>query len=383
MIPAFLTFLPLPSTKGHTMAKCNPLFKIVSLALSALLTCTSPSLQACTRVLFTGTDNTVITARSLDWEEDMHSDLWVFPRGLKQNGAAGARSIEWTSKYGSVIVSGYNVGTADGMNEKGLVANALYLAESDYGKLAENKKPLLSISLWAQYALDNFETVASAVEALSKEPFFIIAPVLPNGSPAQLHLSLSDPNGDSAIFEYIDGKLVVHHGKQFTVMTNSPSFDKQLALNTYWEEIGGQSFLPGTSRAADRFARAAFLLSSIPKEPAAAFISAVPEHNFMNQALASMLGVIRSVSVPLGISTPGKPNIASTFWRTLSDHKTQVYYFDSAASPNICWVDLNELDFNKGAPVKTLKVSNGSIYLGNVTNQFKPAQIFKFLPAKQ
>jgi choloylglycine hydrolase len=35
------------------------------------------------------------------------------------------------------------------MNERGLVANLLYLAESDYGKPVAGK-PLLSISAWAQ-----------------------------------------------------------------------------------------------------------------------------------------------------------------------------------------------------------------------------------------
>ncbi len=45
--------------------------------------------------------------------------------------------------------------------------------------------------------------------ALRKEPFAIIAPTLPNGRPAQGHLSLSDPSGDSAIFEYVGGKLVI------------------------------------------------------------------------------------------------------------------------------------------------------------------------------
>lgn len=79
--------------------------------------------------------------------------------------------------------------------------------------------------------LDNFATVAEAVAALRKEPFQVIAPILPNGLPAQLHLSLSDATGDSAIFEYLGGKLVIHHGKQYQVMTNSPSFDQQLALN--------------------------------------------------------------------------------------------------------------------------------------------------------
>lgn len=336
--------------------------------------------EGCTRVLYTGQEDTIMTGRSMDWKEDMHSNLWAFPRGIKRDGAAGANSIQWTSQYGSLIVSGYDVGTADGMNEKGLVANVLYLAESDYGTSVN--KPKLSISLWAQYALDNFATVNAAVEALQKEPFQIIAPVLPNGTPAQLHLSLSDPSGDSAIFEYVQGKLVIHHGKQFTVQTNSPTYDQQLALNTYWEQIGGTVFLPGTSRAADRFARASFLVNAIPKQIDKDFISAVPDGSFAHQAAASVLSVMRSVSVPLGISSPVEPNIASTLWRTISDQKNLVYYFDSSTSPNVFWVPLAELDFKSGAPVKKLTVAGGKIYLGNASKNFVESKPFTFLPAE-
>ncbi len=354
---------------------------LAALAGLGIATAFSPPAEACTRALFVGADSTVITGRSMDWGEDMHSDLWVFPKGIKRDGAAGPKSITWTSKYGSLIVSGYNVGTADGMNEKGLVANALYLAESDYGQ-PSGQTALLSISLWAQYALDNFASVSEAVDALSKEPFAVLAPVLPDGSPAQLHLSISDQSGDSAIFEYVDGKLVIHHGKQYQVMTNSPIFSKQLALNAYWEGIGGLTFLPGTNRAADRFARATFLIGAIPKEASSPYITAVPQHNFANQAVASVMGVIRSVSVPLGIKTPGEPNIASTLWRTVSDQKNKVYFFDSATSPNTFWVPLADLDFKNGAPVKKLTTSGGKVYSGNAASNFVAAQPFAFLPAK-
>lgn len=335
--------------------------------------------EACTRTLFVGSDSVVITGRSMDWSEDMYSDLWVFPKGMKRDGAAGPKSITWTSKYGSLVVSGYNAGTADGMNEKGLVANLLYLSESDYGK-PDGKTPLLSITAWAQYVLDNFAFVSEAVDALSKEPFIVLAPVLPDGSPAQLHLAISDEKGDSAIFEYVKGKLIIHHGKQYQVMTNSPIFSKQLALNAYWEGIGGLKFLPGTNRAADRFARASFLIGAIPKETSPHYITAVPQHDFTNQAVASVMGVIRSVSVPLGITTPGEPNIASTLWRTVSDQKNKFYYFDSATSPNTFWVPLADLDFKNNAPVKKLTTSGGKVYSGNAAANFEEAAPFAFLP---
>jgi penicillin V acylase-like amidase (Ntn superfamily) len=349
--------------------------KIMTTALSGLLVAMMlgivpiPEANACTRAVYLGPDGLIITARSMDWLEPTGTDLWVFPRGMKRDGAAGPTSIKWDSKYGSVICSFYGIGTVDGMNEQGLVANCLYLVESDYGK-PDGKKPTISITAWTQYVLDNYATVAEAVDALTKEPFFVVAPILPDGSPANGHLAISDPTGDSAIFEYVAGKLEIHHGKQYQVMTNSPTFDQQLALDRYWEQIGGAVFLPGTSRASDRFARASF------------YINAIPKTADMLKATAEVFSVIRSVSVPLGVTTPGQPNIASTYWRTVSDHKDKIYYFDSAYSPTVFWVPLQELDLKEGAPVKKLPLTSGQTYSGSAASKFEPAEPFKFLPAQ-
>jgi len=220
-------------------------------------------------------------------------------------------------------------------------------------------------------------TVAEAVEALRKEPFYIVELKLPSGHAGVAHLSISDRGGDSAIFEYVGGKLVIHHGKQYTVMTNSPTFDQQLALNAYWETIGGQTFLPGTNRASDRFVRASYYMGTVlkPDDPV--------------EALATALSVIRSVSVPVGITTPGQPNIAATQWRTMSDQKNLVYYFESAFSPYLFWVELKNLDFSAGSPVRKLSLTENSALLvdgkfvsGEVTRYFREASPFAFAGVK-
>jgi len=360
----------------HFPSRPAALALAVALAVAAL----SGVTFACTRTLYVGADDTVLTGRNMDWSEDMASNLWVFPAGMQRDGAAGPQSVKWTSRYGSVVVSSYEAGSGDGLNEKGLSANLLYLAESDYGK-PKAGQPVLTIAAWAQFALDNYATVNEAVAALEKEPFKLIAPTLPNGQAAALHLALSDRTGDSAIFEYIGGKQVIHHGKQYNVMTNSPSYDQQLALNAYWKGIGGLTFLPGTNRAADRFARASFLLDSIPRKSDPHYIKGVPQQAFVNQAVASVMGVQRAVSVPLGITTPDQPNISSTIWRTVADQKNLVYYFDSATRPNTFWVTLDKLDFKVGAPVRKLTIQNGEVFSGEVAGQFKDAVPFLFLPA--
>lgn len=160
--------------------------------------------QGCTRLVYETGNQSYITGRSMDWmDASAKTALWVFPRGMKRDGTVGTNPIKWTAKYGSIAVSFYDVGTADGMNEKGLVTNLLYLKEAEWGDATKSEKPTLTAGAWAQYFLDNYATVEEAVAAMADPAFVIIAPTLPNGSAAGLHLSLSDATGDSAIFEYI------------------------------------------------------------------------------------------------------------------------------------------------------------------------------------
>lgn len=326
--------------------------------------------DACTRFVYHGVNDQIITARSMDWKNDVATNLWIFPRGMKRSGEAGPNSIKWTSRYGSVIASGYDISTTDGMNEAGLVANALWLVESKYPAY-DGSKPGLSIAAWTQYVLDNYATVAEAVAALEHEPFIIVTDKVPGEDRlATLHLSLSDSSGDSAIIEYIDGKQVIHHDRKYQVMTNSPTFDEQLALNAYWQQIGGTVMLPGTNRAADRFARASFYVNAIPKD------------ENPNRAVASVFSVIRNTSVPYGIATPDQPNISSTRWRSVADHKRKLYFFESALTPNTFWVDLKAIDFSEGSGrVKKLDLGpdQDHTYSGDATAAFREAAPFKFL----
>ncbi len=322
--------------------------------------------EACTRAVYLGPENMVVTGRTMDWREDIQTNLYLFPRGMERAGADKGNTLHWKSKYGSVIAAGYDIGTSDGMNEKGLVANLLYLAESDYIRSGDTR-PVLGISVWTQYVLDNFATVEEAVAELKKETFRIDAPDMPNGAKSTMHLSISDATGNSAIFEYIGGKLVIHEGRECQVMTNSPVYSKQMTLDDYWQQIGGLVMLPGTNRASDRFVRASF------------YINAIPQTSDPHRAVAGVFSVMRNVSVPLGISVEGQPNISSTRWRSVSDQKNKVYYFETTLTPNVFWVSLNKMDFREGAPVRKLSLVNGEIYAGDTASDFKESKPFKFL----
>lgn len=340
----------------------------ISLLAGSFLLLPSQHAIACSRLLYETGTGTYIVARSMDWNDPTaKTSLWVFPEGLQRDGGIGTNPIKWTAKYGSVIATLYDAATVDGINEKGLVGNVLYLAESDYGDPAKTGKPTISIAAWLQYFLDNYATVKEAVAAMQDAPFTVVAPVLPNGRPASGHLSISDTSGDSAIFEYIKGKLVIHHGRQYRVMTNSPTYDQQLALDTYWKLIGGDKFLPGTISAADRFARLSYNLETSPK---------FKDHHL---AVASAFSQIRAISVPLGMSDPKHPNIASTLWRTVTDDGAKRYYFDSAVFPAVFWVDLARVDLKAGASPMMLAVEPDNPLAGEVSAHFRKAKPFAWL----
>jgi penicillin V acylase-like amidase (Ntn superfamily) len=333
---------------------------------AAALSWSTHNAIACTRAVYFGKESQTVTGRSMDWVEDMHTNLWVFPRGMKRDGGLGKGSLQWTSKYGSVVASVYEGGTADGMNEKGIVANLLYLAESEY-PAADDKRPGVCITAWAQYLLDNFATVSEAVAEVKKDAFRVVPVVAPNGASGTVHMAISDPTGDSAIFEYVKGTLAIHHGREYQVMTNSPTYDKQLAINEYWKEFDGAVMLPGTVRAADRFARASY------------YINACQQSADAREAVAAVFSVMRNVSVPRGIRKQGAPNVSSTIWRTAADQKNRVYFYEDTNSPGTLWVKLDKIDFKEGTGVRKLALAGKPDVIGDQSANFEKSEPFKFL----
>ena len=359
-------------TGSHRTAFRLP--RLIGLGLSAasLLALAGPA-QPCTRAVYLGPEDRVLTGRSMDWKLPMVSNLWVFPRGMVRDGAAGERSAEWTAEYGSLVVSGYDIVTADGMNEAGLVVNLLWEVEATYPE-DDGATPRVSLSVFPQYLLDRYATVAGAVEDLRDNPVLVATgevPVGPPGREATVHVSMSDATGDSAILEFVDGEMVIWHDRAYQVMTNEPTFDRQRAVLEYWQSVNPREFLPGTVRASDRFVRAQF------------YITAVVQSADPRIAAASVFSVIRQTSVPWGISIEGQPNLSTTRWRVVADHKDRRYHVESVISPSVFWVDLDDLDLSEGAAVRKLDLGLDMerVLSGEVSAEFEDAAPFTFQPA--
>lgn len=346
-------------THGDLMHRTSLLAATAALALLS-----APLADACTRILWNDNDLAVMVGRTMDWPESTEPILTAFPRGMERDGGKAGPDVvvadnpaRWTSKYGSMAVQIYGIGTADGMNEKGLAAHMLYLNAADFGE-RDPSRPGLQAGLWAQYLLDNAATVE---EALALFEGIQIVPVSARGHEANVHLAMEDATGDSAIIEYIDGKPVIHHGRDFRIMTNDPAYDQQLALLAQqdFSKPASDMPLPGNVNPVDRFQRAAYYLALLP-EPASE-----------REAAAGILAIARNVSVPFGAPYKGF-GIYNTEYRTAADLTARRYFFELSNAPSVIWADLSAMNLDAGQPVRTLD-PNDIALAGNVLGAFAPA----------
>lgn len=337
--------------------------RLMSLATLVFATLIASSAMPCSRFLWNNKLG-VFVARTMDWPESTEPILTVLPRGMARDGGKlGSEVIvkenpaRWTSKHGSMVTTMYGLGTIDGFNEKGLGVHLLYLSATDFGP-RDTARPAVHAGLWGQYLLDNCATVKEALDAFNA---IQVVMAEARGHKANLHLAMEDTSGDSAVIEFINSKPVIHHGKQYRIMTNDPTYDEQLALLSRldFSKPTSDTPLPGNVKATDRFQRIAY------------FSALLPEPKNEREAVASAIAIARNVSVPFG--APYKNfGIYNTEYRTVINLTNLRYYFELTTSPNVIWADLSRFDLKPGAPVMVLNPYEGDL-CGNVTEKFYKA----------
>lgn len=320
----------------------------------------------CTVATWKNNGIAVVTSRNMDWHESMHAKLWYLPAGQSRHGLENSpNSLDWTSKYSSIVTTCYDAASADGLNEKGLSMHMLWLAESNYSD-DDGQMPAMSIAYWGQYYLDNFSSVAEAVQHTKNNHFNVLSANIPGTDhKVTTHLALVDKDGDMAVFEYIDGKLKIHHSHDYSVMTNSPSFDKQLENIKQYDGFGGYRPLPGSTEADDRFVRTAYYLNRLQK----------PKD--LRGALAGIISVLRAAAQPYSTPDPKRPNISPTIFRTALDHTNLGYYFEFSDSPFLVWTGFSKFQDSDGVMMCDIE-SNKDLH-GDISDQFKKSEMFKFV----
>lgn len=329
----------------------------LTLPLLALLVSPIHTTNACTRILVADKGNAVVVGRNMDWAEDTQTNFIVYPRHLQHSGApTGINAkqgnwIHWTSNYANIVATGYDNLTTDGFNEKGLAAHMLWFERSDYGKIDESK-PGLSLTVWAQYYLDNFASVADAVSYTKDHPFQIV-PFFHEGTQqwGKLHLILDDASGDSAIFEYINGELQIFHDSANIAATNDPSYDMQMENLKDYLGFGGSKPLPGKTSSRDRFVRATFLAKILPQIPNP------------RELVSAVLGILNNTAHPYNTT------YYRTYWHSLADLTNKIYYYQSVDHQNLISVRLDAFNFNS-PDIMMLDLVHHPDYVGDMTDRF-------------
>jgi penicillin V acylase-like amidase (Ntn superfamily) len=345
----------------------------------------------CTRIFnnFNKENNFLTTARNMDWATELPTCLFVFrnennnPMEKTGTNPQDENSLIWTAKYDSIITmvgDEQKYGASDGLNSAGLAANLLYDSNASYKRKDGSTYKNLDVFCWLQFVLDTCCSVQEVIAKFSKEAspqIQIIGGIVPGSTQsASLHLSVSDAFGDSAIIEVNAGEYIIYNDRKFRVMTNEPSYEKQIELNQYWrwqwskENNFPSNTLPGGTFPSDRFARASYYLNHLD-EPVN-----------IDDSLAQSKSVVMNASVPVNFKSgdSNHPNIAQTLWTTISSHNDLKYFFCNSRTPGSIWIDLNKIDLFP-APVSRLILVeevdstfiNKSIY-GFKNNDFEVAK---------
>jgi penicillin V acylase-like amidase (Ntn superfamily) len=332
--------------------------------LATPFTFKAEELLACSRVFINDRKLAKIVVRSMDLPLSIpeRPKFFVFPRGMARSSdnsvipgirakveGIGSNFVRWTSRLGNVVMTGFDGAATDGLNENGLAAHVLELGESQHEPKDDRSE--LPDSHWAQYVLDTFATVKDVVDAHNAGKFRVVAAwstELGYLKPLGLHLAVEDASGDSAIFEFVKGKLVIHHGPEYRVMTNDPTLDEMLVRMKKYKEFGGTEELPGSLKPEYRFARLA------------AYYKYLPDPKNYTEAVAGAMSLLRIAQVPfrdparVPADEQGPFAGIQTNWVSAADVTNDIYYVNSATVPSLFWLELKKVNFSPRAPVMFL-----------------------------
>lgn len=139
--------------------------------------------------------------------------LMVNPRGVSKASLVDSTEtpVKWISEYGSITFN--QVGRDlpfGGINEKGLVIEQMGLNSTTYP--LKDHRPAIGACQWIQFQLDNCATIDEVINS-----DLLIRIVDPN---SKFHYLVGDRFGNSAVIEFLNGKMVWYTSK-IPVLANS------------------------------------------------------------------------------------------------------------------------------------------------------------------
>ena len=338
----------------------------LSCLLTALLAFAPLTAFPCTDFLINQNGN-VMNGRSMEFAEDMHSQLMIKARGEKNASTAPGNKpgMTWTNRYGYVALNAFQMDiVTDGLNEEGLSIGDLWLPGSRYQDVSNSPtNQILLLNDFPAWILGNFKNVDEVkVGVQSVKVWGAVEAQI--GIMPPLHFSIHDANGKSLVIEFIDGQMEVKDNPVH-VLTNAPNFDWHLDnLSNYvsltnqdpptifrGQAVNGSGLLgiPGNWTPPARFVRAVMMTRfAKPAKDAA-------------EAMNLAWHILNVVDIPHGImqsKVKGKVVSDYTQWAVVKDLKNKVLYYRTYENLNIRSFDLKKVDWAKLTQMKKIPIQS-------------------------
>lgn len=341
-----------------------------ALVAGALLALASPS-TACTSLVVTAQDGGPVYGRTMEFGEDLHSNLIIIPRNLSVTASVPGQPLgkggrTWKTKYAATGTNFFGMPLfCEGINEKGLTGGLFY-----FPNFAEYQQPIpgkedqsISCIDFVTYVLTNFATTDEIRAAL---PQLVVTgiklPALGDQVPP-VHFSFHDLSGKSIVVEYTNGGTLNIYDNPTTVLTNAPDFPAHLTNLSQYATITryplapmtvgtmtlpatgsgiGTNSLPGGYMPPARFVRAYFTRTFAPQIATSAELVPIVFH------------LMNGYDIPPGLvgeSPEGKSpyTYETTEWTSAVDMKNLRYHIHTYANSAVRYVDLNEVNLDADA----------------------------------
>lgn len=340
--------------------------------------------DACTSIRIKTEDGLVFYARTMEGGVDFQSQVTIIPKGTAFQGTLPdntSKGMKWTAKYGLVGMNAFGQPLlSDGINEMGLaVGNLLFPGYAQYEPF-DPQKANITLAQYevATWLLSNFATVAEVRQALSRVR--VVQGPTDTAGIMPLHYCVHDPQGNSLVIEYVQGKLHIYDNP-LGVMTNSPTFEWMTtylsnfinlsAVNVPRLDLGGVAIkqfgqgsgmlgLPGDFTPPSRFVRmVALTQAALPVKGAAA-------------GLNLAMTIINNVDIPKGAvreKTEKGMMYDISQWVVAVDLANKKYYFHTWDNKNWRYVDVAKA-LQGAKAVKTISLAIPPDY-PDITANFK------------
>lgn len=245
------------------------------------------------------------------------------------------RPAVWSSRFGSITFNQYGREFPQGgMNEAGLVVETMTLMSTRFPQ-PDSRPYLPNTLLWRQYLLDTCASVKDVLDSDSKVRVSYDA-----SKGIGTHFLILDREGNAAVIEFLDGKMVIHLEASLPVrvLTNS-TYEESLS---FWQNKTFPAVDPWDS--IHRFVTAVNLLGTYST------IRPKSERDYSFDILTAVTWL-------------------QTKWSIVYDNRNLKISYTTVGNTRIRTIDVSQFDFSCKSPVKILDINNG--LEGDITQRFQ------------